>query len=162
MCSNNLIIYNLSCKEINKPHRECHVGHNVKLKICHNTINNLYYIFEAILILFIVIFEDDKSDNFLRGDKSFRTLKRTESRQKRANDVTSKHQLRHFRTSLKVKLDIFVNVIYKLILLLLKIQEIFPSGLANLVNKLVHAHSFVYMICNSLGKYFLYFQPKVD
>ena len=31
----------------------------------------LYYIFIAILILFLVIFEDDKSDNFLRGDKSF-------------------------------------------------------------------------------------------
>ena len=80
----------------------------------------------------------------------------------RTNDVTSKYQLRHFGTSQKVKTDIFVNVIYKLIYLLLKIQEIFPSGLANLVNKLVHARSFVYMICNSLGKYFLYFQPKVD
>ena len=44
----------------------------------------LYYIFEAILILFIVIFEDDKSDNFLRGDKSFRTLKLSESRQKQS------------------------------------------------------------------------------
>ena len=31
----------------------------------------IYYIFEAILILFLVILEDDKSDNFLRGDKSF-------------------------------------------------------------------------------------------
>ena len=68
---------------------------------------------------------------------------------------------------------------------LVKIQEIFPEGvanhvnkrvhmhefvykicksqeIANLVNKLVHAHSFVYLICNSLGKYFLYFKPKVD
>ena len=54
------------------------------------------------------------------------------------------------------------NAIYKLIYLVLKIQEIFPSGLANLVNKLVHAHSFRYMICNTLGKCFLYFQPKVD
>ena len=80
----------------------------------------------------------------------------------RTNDVTSKYHLRHFGTSQKVKTDIFVNVIYKLIYLLLKIQEIFPSGLANLVNKLVHAHSFVYLICNSLGKYFLYFKPKVD
>ena len=44
--------------------------------------NYIYYIFLAILILFLVIFEDDKSDNFLRGDKSFRTLKRTELRQK--------------------------------------------------------------------------------
>ena len=42
----------------------------------------IYYIFIAILMLFLVIFEDDKSDNFLRGDKSFRTLKRTKSRQK--------------------------------------------------------------------------------
>ena len=44
----------------------------------------LYYIFEEIFILFLVIFEDDKSDNFLRGDKSFRTLKRTVSRQKQS------------------------------------------------------------------------------
>ena len=44
----------------------------------------LYYIFEAILIPFLVIFEDDKSDNFLRGDKSFRTLKGTQSRQKQS------------------------------------------------------------------------------
>ena len=80
----------------------------------------------------------------------------------RTNDVTSKYHLRHFGTSQKVKTGIFVNVIYQLIYLLLKIQEIFPSGLANLVNKLVHAHSFVYLICNSLGKYFLYFKPKVD
>ena len=41
-----------------------------------------YYIFVAILMLFLVIFEIDKSVNFLRGDKSFRTLKRTKSRQK--------------------------------------------------------------------------------
>ena len=78
----------------------------------------------------------------------------------RTNDVTSKYHLRHFGTSQKVKTDIFVNVIYKLIYLLLKIQEIFPSGLANLVNKLVHAHSFVYLICKSLGKYFLYFKQR--
>ena len=49
-------------------------------------------------------------------------------------------------------MDIFVNVIYKLFYLLLKIQEILPSGLVNLVNKLVHAQSFVYLICNSLVK----------
>ena len=48
---------------------------------CHIPV---YNIFKAILILFLVIFEDDKSDNFLRGDKSFRTLKRTESRQKQS------------------------------------------------------------------------------
>ena len=59
----------------------------------------LYYTFEALLILFFVIFEDDKNDNFLRGDKSFRTLKRTKSRQNRVNSVTSKHLLCHFRTS---------------------------------------------------------------
>ena len=59
-----------------------------------------------ILILFIVIFEDDKSDNF------FRAPSRTKSK---ANDVMSKHQLRHLGTSLQVKTDIFVNVIYKLI-----------------------------------------------
>ena len=47
-----------------------------------NDVNMLYYIFIAILMLFLVIFEDDKSDNFLRGDKSFQTLKRTKSRQK--------------------------------------------------------------------------------
>ena len=64
---------------------------------------HLYYIFEAILILFLVIFEDDKNDNFLRGDKSFWTLKRTKSHQNRVNDVTSKHLLCHFRTSKKVK-----------------------------------------------------------
>ena len=34
--------------------------------------------FDAIL----VIFEDDKSNNFRRGDNSFPTLKRTKSRQK--------------------------------------------------------------------------------
>ena len=82
----------------------------------------------------------------------------------RTNDVTSKYHLHvsHFGMSQKVKTDIFVNVMYKLIYLLLKIQKIFPSGLASLVNKPVHAHSFVYLICNSLGKYFLYFKPKVD
>ena len=57
----------------------------------------------------------------------------------------------------KGKTGTFINVIYKLIYLLLKIQEIFPSRLANLINKLVHAHSFVYLIRKSLGKYFLYF-----
>ena len=45
-------------------------------------INEIYYIFIAIVMLFLVIFEDDKSDNFLRGDKSFQKLKRTKSRQK--------------------------------------------------------------------------------
>ena len=32
---------------------------------------NRYYSFIAILMLFLVIFEDDKSGSFLRGDKSF-------------------------------------------------------------------------------------------
>ena len=53
-----------------------------KVQISFATRKPEYYIFEAILILFLVIFEDDKSDNFLRGDKYFRMLKRTESRQK--------------------------------------------------------------------------------
>ena len=47
-----------------------------------NIIKLLYYIFIAILMLFLVIFEDDKSGNFLRGDKSFGTLKCTKSRKK--------------------------------------------------------------------------------
>ena len=54
-------------------------------------------------MLFLVIFEDDKSGDFLRGDKSFRTLKRTKSCKSRTNDVTSKYHLRHFGTSQKVK-----------------------------------------------------------
>ena len=101
-------------------------------------------------MLFLVIFKYDKSGDFLRGDKSFRTLKRTKSRKSRTNDVMLKYHLRPFGMSQKVKMGIFVNVIYKLIYLLLKIQEIFPSGLAYLVNKLVHVHSLVYLICNSL------------
>ena len=67
----------------------------------------VYYIFIAILMLFLVISEDDKSGNFLRGDKSFRTLKRTMSHRSRTNDVTSMYHLRHFGTSQKVKTDIF-------------------------------------------------------
>ena len=41
----------------------------------------LYYIFEAILILFLVIFEDDKSDNYLRvlpNVKTHRVAPKTE------------------------------------------------------------------------------------
>ena len=56
------------------------------LQACYRHIEDVhehvYYIFIAILILFLVIFEDDKSDNFLRGDKACQTLKRTKSRQK--------------------------------------------------------------------------------
>ena len=33
---------------------------------------SIYYIFIASSMLLLVIFEDDKSGNFLRGDKSFR------------------------------------------------------------------------------------------
>ena len=39
----------------------------------------VYYIFIAVFILFLEIFKDNKSGNFLRGDKSFRTLKCTKS-----------------------------------------------------------------------------------
>ena len=42
----------------------------------------LYYIFDATLMLFLVIFEGNINDIFLRGNKSFRTLKRTMVRQK--------------------------------------------------------------------------------
>ena len=75
--------------------------------------------------------------SFNRGDKSFRTLNAPRHAKSRTKDVTSKYNLHHFGTSQKIKTDIFVNVIYKLIYLLLKIQEIVTSGLANLVNKLV-------------------------
>ena len=44
----------------------------------------IYYSFGAIMIFFLVIFEDDKSGNFLRGYKSFRTLKRSKSLQKQS------------------------------------------------------------------------------
>ena len=113
-------------------------------------------------MLFLVIFEDDKSGYFLRGDRSFRILNRSKSSRKQNKRRNVKVSFTSFQDVTKGKNEIFVNVIYKLIYLLLKIQEMFPSGLANLVNKLVHAHSFVYLICNSLGKYFLYFKPKVD
>ena len=42
----------------------------------------LYNIFIAILMIFFVIFEGDKSGNFLREDKSLQTIKRIKSRQK--------------------------------------------------------------------------------
>ena len=41
----------------------------------------------AVFILCSVIFEDDQSATFLRGDKSFRTLSRGKIR---TNDITSK------------------------------------------------------------------------
>ena len=40
-------------------------------------------------MLFLVIFEDDISGNFLRGDKVLRTLKRTSRAKSRTNDVKS-------------------------------------------------------------------------
>ena len=50
-------------------------------------------------------------------------------------------------------LSYYIEIIH----LWLKIQEIFPEGVANHVNKRVHMHEFVYKICKSRGKYFLYF-----
>ena len=50
--------------------------------------------------------------------------------------------------------------IYRLIHLWFKIQEIFPEGVAYQVNKRVRIHEFVYKICKSRGKYFLYFLTK--
>ena len=47
--------------------------------------------------------------------------------------------------------------LYRLIHLWFKIQEIFPEGAAHQVNKRVRMHEFVYKICKSRGKYFLYF-----
>ena len=52
--------------------------------------------------------------------------------------------------------------IKRLIHLRLKIQEIFPKRIANLVNKRVRMYEFVCKICKTLGKYFLYFLQKVD
>ena len=59
----------------------------------------LYYIFIAILMLFLVIFEIDKSADFLRGDKSFRTLKWAKSRQKQ-------NELRNVTVSCTSLLDV--------------------------------------------------------
>ena len=62
----------------------------------------------------------------------------------RTNDAGLKYKLHHFRTTKKVKTDIFIIVIYKLIYLLSKLQERFPSCA---------------LVClpDPLGKYFLYF-----
>ena len=46
----------------------------INVSVPSDVIIRLYYIFIAIVMLFLVIFVDDKSGNFLRGDKSFRTL----------------------------------------------------------------------------------------
>ena len=55
-----------------------------------------------------------------------------------------------------------INAIYKLMYLYFKRRELFLTILANHVYKLVHSYSFVYLICNSLGKYFPYFKLKID
>ena len=85
--------------------------------------------FEAILILFIVIFEDDKSDNFLRGDKSLSNVKTQRVAPKQIKCHNVKASITSFQASLKVKTDIFVNVIYELIHLLLKYRKNFPRDL---------------------------------
>ena len=54
--------------------------------------------------------------------------------------------------SKKVKTDNFVNVIYNLIRLGLKIQLIFTSGLANLIDKLMHEHLFVLILVLQLTR----------
>ena len=59
------------------------------ISFCQNKCKDFYgredtlkvYIFKAKLVLFLVIFEDDKSGYFHRGDKSFRMLERTKSPQ---------------------------------------------------------------------------------
>ena len=61
----------------------------------------------------------------------------------------SRYQVSVYRTNG----PLVINVIYESMSHLLKIQETFPSRLANLVNKLVHAHSFVYLIGNSQEKH---------
>ena len=66
-------------------------------------------------MLFLVIFEDATS---LEEIDPFERLNAPSCAKSRTNDVTSKYHLCHFRTSQKVKTDIFVNVIYKLIYLL--------------------------------------------
>ena len=48
----------------------------------------IYYNLEAIFIPFLLIFEDDESGNFLKGNKSFRTLKRIKMRQKTTRQMT--------------------------------------------------------------------------
>ena len=97
--------------------------------------NKMFYntFSKAILILFLVIFEDDKNGNFHR-DESFGTFKHTNSRQNQNQLRNVKILITSFQGVNKVITDIFINVINK-----------------------VHAHLFVYPICNSLGNIFLYF-----
>ena len=66
----------------------------------------LYYIFKDTLLLFLVIFETDKNDNFLISLEEINPEERSNapSRAKiRTNDLASKYQLRHFRTSKRLK-----------------------------------------------------------
>ena len=72
------------------------------------------------------------------------------------------YKLRHFQISEKPQTAHLINAIYKLMNLYFKIRELFLTILANHVYKLVHSYSFVYLICNSLGKYFPYFKLKMD
>ena len=57
----------------------------------------------------------------------------------------------------KIMFDRYYCINRDFIHLWLEIQEIFPEGVANHVNKLMRMHEFVYKICKSRGKYFLYF-----
>ena len=99
-------------------------------------IKNIYYIFIAALIIFLVIFEDDKSVIFLRGDKSFRMLKQ---------NVAPKSDMMLHQCINNIITGCLKKICKRYIYLSLKIQEIhvFPSRLANFVNKLMHAHLFV-------------------
>ena len=78
------------------------------------------------------------------------------------NDMTFQYKLRHFQTSENPKSADLLHVIYRLMYLSFKIREIYPvSSLANHINKLVHLHKFVYLICTSLGKHFPFFFKKI-
>ena len=104
------------------------------------------YIVYAIL----VILERNKTVFSVGKHNSFRTLSRTMTCQNWENDVALvalEYKYRHFRTSEKPNL---INVIFNLMYFSFKIRGILPSRLVN-INKLGHSHSFVYLICNSLG-----------
>ena len=55
-----------------------------------------------------------------------------------------------------------LNVICKLMFRKFKIREKLPSRLDNHINKLVFSHLLVYLIRNSLGKYFSYLKLTMD
>ena len=59
------------------------------------------------------------------------------------NDIMLQFTLQHFQTSEKAKNGQFNNCYIKIMYLLFKIQEIFPSRLANRINKLWHLHSLI-------------------